>query len=112
MVRTLTCLALLMLGLPALADSTLPRDVQKFVERRDGCDHIRGEIPDSSEKQRKKELNREIENLCKGTDKQLAQLKKKYARNASVMRLLNEFEDIIEASVAPLSESRAVRKVG
>jgi hypothetical protein len=96
MKKILMCLALLTPTLAALADSSLPRDVQKFIDRREGCDHMRGEIPDPADKQRMKEVNREIEKLCKGTDKQLSQLKKKYASKVSVMRRLNEFEDGIE----------------
>jgi hypothetical protein len=99
-----------MLGLPAVADGSLPRDVQKFIDRREGCDHMRGDIPDPSEKQRMKEVNREIEKLCKGTDKQLVQLKKKYASDALVIQRLNEIEDIIEASAAPASDKRAKPK--
>jgi hypothetical protein len=112
MKKILICLALLTTALPVFADSALPRDVQKFIDRREGCDHMRGEIPDPGEKQRMKEVNREIEKLCKGTDKQLAQLKKKYASNAMVMQRLNEFEEGIEAPVAPLSGNRAARKAG
>jgi hypothetical protein len=97
------------LGFPALADSSLPRDVQKFIDRREGCDHMRGEIPGPSEKQRMKEVNREIEKLCKGTDEELTQLKKKYASNALVMQRLNEFEEGIEAPLAPVSGDRAAR---
>jgi hypothetical protein len=97
MKKPLVCLFLLISSLSAHADSTLPQDVQKFVDRREGCDHMRGEIPDPAEKQRMKEVNREIAKLCKGTDRQLAQLKKKYASNAAVMRRLDEFEEGIEA---------------
>lgn len=60
------CLALLLPILPALAVDSVPRDVQNFINQREGCDHMRGEIPDQSEKQRIKEMNREIEKLCKG----------------------------------------------
>lgn len=97
MKKLLILLALLTPGPAALADSQLPQDVQKFVDRREGCDHMRGEIPDPSEKQRMKEVNREIEKLCKGTDRQLVQLKKKYASNKPIMQRLNEFEEGIEA---------------
>lgn len=58
---------------------------------------MRGEIPGPADKRRMKEVNREIEKLCKGTDKALAQLKKKYASNVPVMWRLNEIEDGIEA---------------
>jgi hypothetical protein len=95
--RISVCLALLMSASIVLAKNPLPRDVQKFVDRREGCDHMRGEMPDPSENQRMKEVNREIEKLCKGTDGQLVQLKKKYASNRQVMQRLNEYEDGIEA---------------
>jgi hypothetical protein len=112
MKKLLILLALLTPGLTVLAENQLPRDVQKFVDRREGCDHMRGEMPDPGEKQRMKEVNREVEKLCKGTDRQLSQLKKKYASNAAVMQRLNEFEDGIEAAEAPESANRAVRKPG
>jgi hypothetical protein len=113
MKKILICLALLTSALPALADGLLPRDVQKFVDRREGCDHMRGEIPDPGEKQRMKEVNREIKKLCKGTDKQLAQLKKKYVSNAAVIQRLNEFEDGVEAEspTAPIAKQKSKRQV-
>lgn len=114
MKKNLICLALLVLMSSVLAEAPLPPDVQKFIERREGCDHMRGEIPDPGEKRRMKEVNREIEKLCKGTDKQLAQLKKKYVSNAAVMQRLNEFEDGIEAgsSTAPAAERKSKRQAG
>lgn len=84
---------------PLLAGESMPRDVQRFIDKREGCDHMRGEIPEPGEKQRMRAVNREIRKLCKGTDKDLAQLKRKYATNVSVMQRLNEFESDIEPSV-------------
>lgn len=113
MKRTLVCLALLTSTLPVLAAGPLPSDVKKFVDRREGCDHMRGELPYPSEKQRMKEVNREIERLCKGTDDQLAQLKRKYASNGPVMQRLKEFEVVIEAgSAAPSAGTRLGRQAG
>jgi hypothetical protein len=109
MKKFLICLALLTPMLQVPASDSLPRDVQKFIDRREGCDHMRGEIPDPGEKQRMREVNREIAKLCKGTDKQLAQLKKKYVSNALVMQRLSEFEEGIEATVTPVSGNGAVR---
>lgn len=43
-----------------------------------------------------REVNREIRRLCKGTDKELAKLKRKYAAEPQVMERLNEFEHRIE----------------
>lgn len=52
-----------------------------------------------------KALTREIKKLCKGTDRELVQLKKKYASNAAVMQRLNEFEEGIEAQEVPAMQS-------
>jgi hypothetical protein len=84
------CLTLFVLSLPAFAEA-LPRDVQKFVDRREGCDHVR----------RIKELPRELSKLCVGTDKELVQLKRKYAANSTIMQILNQFEPGIEVAEAP-----------
>ena len=84
------CLTLIMLSLPVFAES-LPRDVQKFVDRREDCDHVR----------RIKELPRELSKLCAGTDKELTQLKRKYATNSTIMQILNQFEPGIEVALAP-----------
>lgn len=87
-------------SLPASATEKLPADVQAFIADREGCDHMRGEVPDPSEKQRMKKVTREIEKLCKGTDRRLDGLKRKYASNRVVMRRLNSFEVQIEADPA------------
>ena len=84
------CLTLFMLSLPAFAEP-LPRDVQKFVDRRVDCDHVRVI----------KEMPRELSRLCAGTDKELAQLKRKYAANSTIMQILNQFEPGIEVAQAP-----------
>lgn len=84
-----------------VAAAPLPKDVTRFVERREGCDHFRGEIPESTDPDRMDEINRELKKLCKGTDKQLLQLKKKYAADASVAAVLAEFEPNIEPGPHP-----------
>jgi hypothetical protein len=100
------CLGLLTALHPAHADTRLPQDVEKFVERREGCDHMRGETPGLGEKMRMKEVNREIGKLCKGTDNQLIRLKKKYASDAVVMQRLNDFEEGIEVHEPRVRNSR------
>jgi hypothetical protein len=103
MKKVMLCLVLSMPPLLAVADRPFPREVQRYVDKREGCDHMRGEIPDPGEKQRMREVNREIQKLCKGTDKELARLKGRYAKNPSVMRRLGEFESDIEDSAPPAS---------
>jgi hypothetical protein len=81
---------------PVLANEQLPNDVQHFIEQREGCDHMRGELPNPVDKHRARQLQRETQKLCKGTDQKLAQLRKKYAKNSSVMQHLDAFEPAIE----------------
>lgn len=100
MVRKTLLLLVASFALQASATEKLPADVRAFMKDREGCDHMRGEIPDPSEQQRMKEVSREIERLCKGTDRRLAGLKRKYALNRAVIRHLNRFETPIETSRA------------
>lgn len=112
MKRIFVCLSLMVTVVSALADNLLPRDVQKFVDRREGCDHMRGEIPDPSEKRRMNEVAREINKLCAGSDKELAQLKRKYAANSTIMQILMQFEAGIEAAEAPAPKSKVGSRAG
>lgn len=98
-------LAVLCFGLdPATAaEAQLPADVASYVEQREGCDHFRGEIPDPPDEQRMKDLEREIDKLCKGTDQMLVKLKRKYAKNRTILKRLNQFETDI---ASPLASSR------
>jgi len=81
-------------ALSAQAQDKLPSDVARFMERRDGCDHFRGEDPYDEE--RRKFLNQKLTELCPGTDKSLARLKDKYRRNKTIMAVLNKYEQQIE----------------
>jgi hypothetical protein len=101
MKRCFVYLALLLSALPALGQDYLPRDVQRFVDRRERCNHMRGEIPDPSEKLRMNEVSRELRKLCGSTDKELVQLKKKYAANSTIMQILNQFDIGMELAEAP-----------
>ena len=74
--------------------TALPTDVKAFVEKRDGCDHFRGEEPYDEE--RRRFLDENIKELCSGTDKALAELKNKYKDNANVIKQLSLYEENIE----------------
>ena len=80
------------------ANNRHPDDVEQFLFKREGCDHMRGEIPEPHQKARMREIQREIRRLCTGTDKQLVKLKKKYADDQRVMAALDELEPDVEAS--------------
>lgn len=78
----------------ASGKATLPEDVAQFVEKRDLCDHFRGEEPYDEE--RRKFLILNMTELCAGTDRLLAELREKYANDAVVTRVLSIYEDNIE----------------
>ena len=86
----------LLFVLPLQAADQLPREVQKFIEQRDTCEHFRGEIPDPEEMERMREVSLQIEQYCRGTDQRLASLKKKYRSSAAVQRRLAQYEPSIE----------------
>ena len=83
--------ALLSILLPILlapsfahADDPLPKDVATYIDRRELCYHLSGEIPDPSEKERLREVIHDINKQCQGLDRKKIQLEMKYAANATV----------------------------
>jgi hypothetical protein len=74
--------------------SALPADVAAFIQRRDACDHLRGEEPYDAA--RAAELKRGLAENCTGTDRELAALRRKYAAQARVMKRLSRYEDQVE----------------
>lgn len=86
---------LLGIGLTAsAAPPPLPKDVAAFMERRDACDHWRGEAGYDAE--RRKDIEWSICQSCPGTDAELAKLKGKYAGNKAVMDKLSGYETEVE----------------
>ncbi len=82
----------LLLGLVSVVG--LPADVAKFKERRDLCDHFRGEDPYDEE--RRKFLEDNLRRYCTGTDRELASLRAKYNDNEAVLTVLSGYEVNIE----------------
>jgi hypothetical protein len=72
------------------------KDLDAFVEKRNICDHLRGEFPDPPDAQRMQEIVDGTKKYCKGSDAELKALKARYAKDASAMTLLSSFEDSIE----------------
>ena len=83
----------LLLSFSAFA-SALPKDVSTFIERREICDHFRGE--ESQDPERKKFIELKLKEFCTGSDKALADLRKKYKNNNDVTRALFNFDGRIE----------------
>ena len=92
--RGLLFVAGVFLAWPAGAQPRFPEDVTRFVERREACDHFRGEEPYDTE--RRKFLEQQALKFCAGTDQQLAALKKKYEGDTAVTTKLAEYEAEIE----------------
>jgi hypothetical protein len=82
------------LAWPAIAQPRFPDDVTRFIERRDACDHFRGEAPYDAA--RRKFLEEQALRFCPGTDAQLAELKKKYRSDKAITTKLDEYEPDIE----------------
>ena len=77
-----------------VAADALPNDVLKYTERRDSCDHWRGEA--GYDEERKAEIDWAACQSCPGSDSGLARLKAKYKSNAAVMARLADYELRIE----------------
>lgn len=78
----------------------LPHEVRVFVERRQACDHFRGEpVPepqDDPRGERRRQIETALRESCTGSDAQLAALRRKYRDDAIVVTALAGFDDDIE----------------
>jgi len=89
-------LAVLGVLLSSCAQTSLPDDVLRFVDRRDTCDHFRGEPIDPPDPERLREVLTMLSEYCTGTDVQLAELRARYHANSAVLTRLSEYETVIE----------------
>ena len=93
--------AVLIIGLATISSGfatgvpDYPSDVEEFIDRREICDHFRGEEPYDAD--RAKFLADQIKETCSGTDKELRNLKQRYADDDTIMQILNRFEEEIES---------------
>ena len=78
------------------AQGEMPLDVKRFVDRRDLCDHFRGEEPYDAE--RRKFLEARMRKHCVGTDRKLLILKAKYRASPDFLSKLSEYEPRIEST--------------
>ncbi|MCB1844323.1 MAG: hypothetical protein KDI09_15285 [Halioglobus sp.] len=76
------------------ANEGLPRDVARFIERRDSCEHFMGEEP--YDVQRAAYLARQAEKYCRGSDAELSRLKAKFSSNGRVIAELEKYDSDIE----------------
>lgn len=76
------------------ATTKFPSEVASFLERRESCDHWRGEYGYDPERQA--DIEWAVCQTCRGTDTELARLKRKYSANPKVAAILDDFEPKIE----------------
>lgn len=74
--------------------AALPPAVVTFQKQRDACDHFRGEEP--YDKQRAAFLKAQLAKACKGSDRALAALRKRFAHDPEAISALKGYEDRIE----------------
>jgi hypothetical protein len=80
--------------LAAMAKS-LPRDVRAFIERKSECNHWAGEDPYDAA--RGKEIERAVARLkCEALDRDEANLKRRYAKDAAVHKALAQADEIYQ----------------
>jgi hypothetical protein len=83
--------------LAACASSESTPDLASFLEHRADCDHWRGEVPDPPDPARMREVEQRTALTCKGTDAQLAALKRRYRDDPVVSKQLAAFEPQVES---------------
>jgi hypothetical protein len=81
----------------ACAAEPATSDLATFLQRRETCDHLRGEVPDPPDEARMRQILLEQTAYCTGTDAQLASLKKRYRDDPAIAKQLAAFEPEIEA---------------
>ena len=73
-------------------------DLKTYLERREMCDHMRGEFPDPPDPERMRDILEQVDHFCPGSDAQLAALKLRYRDDAVVMKQLEALEPQIEST--------------
>ena len=71
-------------------------DLKTYLERREMCDHMRGEFPDPPDPERMRDIQQQVDQFCPGSDAQLAALKLRYREDPAVMKQLDALEPTIE----------------
>ncbi len=77
-----------------------PHEVRAFLDKREGCDHFRGEpVPEPADDpggERRREIETALRKLCTGSDAELLRLRTRYRDDADVSAALNALESDIE----------------
>ena len=76
----------------AASSASLPPAVTRFIERREGCDHWRGEF--SEDPVRRRQIEAGARQACTGSDRELDRLRRVYRRNPAVRDALKDYEKV------------------
>lgn len=93
------CVTVATFGCMCRVAAAMPSEVQKFLDRRELCDHFRGEPTDGNSPQqieRRRFVNQQSGKYCRGTDAQRRSLISKYASDPQVVDKLEALEESIE----------------
>lgn len=64
----------------AFSNNAYSKDLQTFMDKRDQCDHLRGESSGELDIDNARNLKAEFDKYCTGTDRELKKLKNKYQK--------------------------------
>ncbi len=84
-------LAIALVAAPAAipVERPLPRDVRRFIDKRDSCEHWIGE--EGYDAARKRQIERAVRESCAGVDRELDRLRRVYRRNPRVIAALKDY---------------------
>lgn len=98
--KVLLAATLALATMPLLAESSrLPDEVRAFIRERKTCEHFLGEPVEgntSEQKERRTFVSDSIDIYCAGTDKKLAALRRRYAKEVAVMEALKTYAEKLE----------------
>lgn len=69
-----------------------PHEVRRFLNRYDECEHWRGEEAPAGDKARAAEIAQGADNACKGNDRRLTELRRRYRNQSAVVDALSKLE--------------------
>lgn len=96
MTKQLSVVLSLLLAGASLATELYPQEVSEYIERREACDHFRGEPwpegASNEERERRDFIAAQLKRYCKGSDQAIRALKAKYKNNRVVIDRLEKYE--------------------
>ena len=89
-ILVIICTLLSAAVMAAPAQGSPPKDIQRFIDNADLCEHMAGEFDSDQSKQRQREIEQAVVKYCGAAQRQLRVLKRKYKNNAGVQKIIEE----------------------